>query len=151
MKKRLKVCEVAITYKSKVKPSQRPKLSKSKEVFNLLSKMYDENTVELKEYFKVVLLDQSNKVLGYYDLSFGGIDGTYVDVRHVMQVAILANATGIIITHNHPSGNPTPSVNDRRVTNQIKKASDIMNIRLVDHIIMTRETFYSFADEGDLI
>ena len=146
-----KVCEVAVTYRNKTKASERPQIVSSKDAYNYLSKVYDENTVELREYFKVVLLNQSNKVLGYYDLSFGGIDGTYCDIRHVMQIAILTNATSIMLSHNHPSGNPTPSVNDRRITTKIKQACDILNIRLIDHIIVTRESYYSFTDKGDLI
>ncbi|NDV84105.1 JAB domain-containing protein, partial [Bacteroides sp. 51] len=102
--------------------------------------------------FKVILLNQANKVLGVHNLSSGGIDGTYADVRQILQIAILSNAVGIIISHNHPSGNTSPSVNDRKLTTTIKQACDIMNIRLLDHIIVTKdEGYYSFTDEGELL
>ena len=146
----LRVSEVKLTYKTKVKASQRPKVSSSKEVYQLLLSIYDRNTIELKEYFKVVLINQANKVLGVHNLSEGGIDGTYADVRQIIQIAILSNAVGIILSHNHPSGNTTPSPNDRRLTTAIKQACDIINIRLIDHLIVTPESYYSFGDEGDL-
>ena len=143
--------EVKLTYKTKVKASQRPKLTTSREVYELLLRVYDKDTIELKEYFKIVLLNQANKVLGIHNLSEGGIDGTYCDVRQIMQIAILTNATGIILSHNHPSSNTTPSVGDRRITTAVKQACDIMDIRLLDHLIVTPESYYSFTDEGDLI
>ena len=146
----MRAAEVQVTYKTKVKASQRPKLTTSKEVYELLLKVYDTSTIELKEYFKVVLLNQANKVLGVHNLSEGGIDGTYADVRQIMQIAILTNASGVIISHNHPSGNTEPSINDRRLTTKIKQACDIMNIRLLDHVIVTLESYYSFTDEGEL-
>lgn len=142
--------EVQVTYKSKVKASQRPQITTSREVYELLMKVYNPDNIELKECFKVVLLNQANKVLGVHNLSIGGIDGTYADVRSILQIAILTNAVGIIVSHNHPSGNTSPSVNDRKLTTTIKQACDIMNIRLIDHIIVTLESYYSFGDEGDL-
>jgi len=143
-----KVSEVSVSYKTKVKASERPQLKSSKEVFELLLRIYDENTIELKEYFKIVLLNSANKVLGVHNLSEGGINGVIADVRQIMQIAILTNATGIIISHNHPSGNTTPSTQDERITNAVKDACDIMNIRLFDHLIVTTENYFSFADEG---
>ena len=111
-------------------------------------KVYDPDTIELKEYFKVILLNQANKVLGVHHLSTGGVDGTYCDVRNVLQVALLTNAVGLILSHNHPSGNTTPSVGDRKLTTAIKQACDVMNLRLLDHLIVTPESYYSFTDEG---
>lgn len=144
------VCEVAVSYKNKTKASERPQIVSSKSAYEYLSQVYDENTVELREYFKVVLLNQANRVLGYSDISFGGIDGTYCDVRHIMQVAILSNATGIILSHNHPSGNTEPSLQDKRSTAAIQEACKFMKINLIDHMIIARESYYSFADEGIL-
>lgn len=141
------VCEVAVSYRNKTKASERPQIVSSKSAYEYLSQVYDENTVELREYFKVVLLNQANRVLGYSDISFGGIDGTYCDVRHIMQVAILSNATGIIISHNHPSGGkPTPSESDKKLTAAIEEACKFLNITLIDHMVITKEDYYSFAD-----
>lgn len=143
-----KVCEVSVSYSSKVKASERYKVLCSKDIFNLLLKVYDENTIEYKEYFKVILLNNANKVLGVHNLSEGGICGTYVDIRQVLQIALLTNATSIIISHNHPSGNTTPSLEDRKLTTSIQQGCKAINIRLLDHLIVTPESYYSFADEG---
>lgn len=143
-----KICEVSVSYSTPIKASQRPRLSNSQEVNELLLRVFDQNTVELKEYFKVILLNQANKVLGVHNLSEGGITEVIADIRQIMQIAILTNATGIILSHNHPSGNREPSQEDKKLTNQVNQACNIMNIRLVDHIIVTTENYYSFADEG---
>ena len=106
------------------------------------------DTIEYRESMKLVLLNRANKVLGVYNLSEGGIDGTYCDVRQILQIALLSNASGVIMSHNHPSGNTTPSIADEKLTTQVKQACDIMNIRLLDHLIVTLESYYSFTDEG---
>jgi DNA repair protein RadC len=82
------------------------------------------------------------------DISDGGISGTITDVRLIMQCAILTNASGIILCHNHPSGNLIPSADDDAATFRVKKACEVMNINLLDHIIISPESFYSFADDG---
>ena len=81
-------------------------------------------------------------------LSSGGITGTVADPRNILQAAILSNATGIILCHNHPSGNLEPSSFDEAITSKIKEAAAYLDIRIMDHIILTSESFYSFADEG---
>lgn len=143
-----KVSEVTVSYKTKVKAKERYQILCSKDIYNVLMKVYDMDTIEYKEYFKVVLLNSANKVLGVHNLSEGGIDGTYCDVRLILQIALLTNATGIIISHNHPSGNIEPSINDKRMTTAVQQAAKIMNIRLLDSLIITPESYYSFADEG---
>ena len=103
-----------------------------------------------KEEFWAVYLNQSNRIIRRERLSVGGIAGTYVDIRLIMKEAILCNATGMIISHNHPSGNENPSPEDNRITEQIKKAADSLNIRLTDHIIITSNTYYSYVENGML-
>ena len=103
-----------------------------------------------KEEFWAVYLNQSNRIIRKERLSVGGIAGTYVDIRLIMKEAILCNATGMIISHNHPSGNENPSTEDNRITEQIKKAADSLNIRLTDHIIITSNTYYSYVENGML-
>lgn len=104
-----------------------------------------------QEEFWILLLNQSNKVIDKVRISTGGIDGTYADVRLILREAILQRATGMVLIHNHPSGNPTPSAGDKRVTTAVSKGAQTMNIRLSDHIIVCDGAYYSFADEGDLI
>jgi DNA repair protein RadC len=102
------------------------------------------------EEFWVLLLNQSNKVIDTVRVSSGGIAGTYVDVRLVLREALLRHATQIAVVHNHPSGNNQPSSEDRSLTQRISKASETMNIRLLDHVIICESCYYSFADEGML-
>ena len=103
-----------------------------------------------REEFWAVYLNQSNRVIRKERLSVGGLTGTLVDVRLIMKGALLCNATGIIISHNHPSGNEKPSGEDNRITEQVKKAADTLNIRLLDHVIITSNTYYSYVDNGML-
>lgn len=117
----------------------------------LIKRVYDEETIGYRETFKVLLLNNSNKIIGYSTISEGGLTSTIVDVRMIMQTALVSNATSIIITHNHPSGNPRPSVHDDNLTKKIKSACELMDIRLLDHIIVTPyDSFYSYCDEGRL-
>ena len=99
----MNVAEVQLSYKSNVKSSTRYKINSSQDAYELLTKYFPDDTIEYKESFKVVLLNQSNKVLGIVHISEGGISATYVDVRLILQAALLANATQVILAHNHPS------------------------------------------------
>lgn len=147
----LKACEVTLTYKTNVKPSERSKISNSKDAYELLiTRFYPKDTIEHKEIVKTILLNKAHKVLGVINVSEGGIDSSIIDCRLVLQAAILANATSLILTHNHPSGNVNPSECDNRMTLELKKACDFMKISLLDHIIVTNESFFSYADEGKI-
>lgn len=147
----LKVCEVKLTYQSKIKASDRYHISKSEDVYEVLKNCYDEDTLQYRETFKILLINQANKVLGVSNISEGGITETGADIRLILQAALLGNATAIILSHNHPSGNIFPSSIDKTLTSRIIKAAELMNIRVLDHIIITSDTYYSFADEGMLI
>jgi DNA repair protein RadC len=96
-----------------------------------------------------MLLTRSNKVLGIASISKGGINGTVPDVRIILQYAIKANASGIIICHNHPSGNVQPSESDIAITRKVKESGYVMDIQLLDHLIIVPEgRYYSIGDEG---
>ena len=95
-----------------------------------------------------MLLNNNNDVLYYSIISEGNITESLVDVRIIMQAALLVNATQIILCHNHPSGNLIPSIQDRQITDKIIKAGNIMNIIVLDHIILTVNDYYSFNDNG---
>ncbi len=144
------VNEVKLTYKTKQKASERPQINCSETTYNLLLKCFDTDTIELKESFKVLLLNRANKVLGVMNVSDGGISCTTVDARLIMQSVILSNATQIIMAHNHPSGSLIPSPEDCHITNRVKNACDLMNVQLLDHLIITPENYYSYADDGRL-
>ena len=107
------------------------------------------DSIEHIEEFKLLLMNRSNSVLGIMPVSKGGLSGTVTDVRLIFQGAIKANASGIIVCHNHPSGNLNPSESDTKITNKIKEAGNLMDIQLLDHLILTMDgTYYSFADNG---
>lgn len=146
----MNVAEVQLSYKSNVKSSTRYKINSSLDAYELLTKYFPDDTIEYKESFKVVLLNQSNKVLGIVPISEGGISATYVDVRLILQAALLANATQVILAHNHPSG-AIKSTLDDALTEKVKKAAELMEIHVADHIILSPEKeYYSYHDEGKL-
>ncbi len=142
------VAEVELVYKTKVKPSQRPKITTSVDAYEILQKIWNRDKIELVEEFKVLLLNRSNKVLGVLDASSGGITGTVADPRIILTAAIKANAVGIVLSHNHPSGSLKPSRADEELTVKIKEAARFLDMTVLDHIIITSEGYYSFADEG---
>ena len=144
------VSEIELVYKTAIKPSQRPKVSSSASAFEILLAGWNPDKIEFIEQFKVLLLSHSNRVLGQYELSTGGTSGTVADVRLIFAAALKANASGIIIAHNHPSGTLAASQADRDITKKVKEAGRILEIPLLDHLIITTEGYYSFADQGIL-
>jgi DNA repair protein RadC len=104
--------------------------------------------IELQEEFKILLLNQANRVLGIFSLSSVGITGTVADPRLIFGAAIKTCSTSIILSHSHPSGNLRPSRADEELTNKIKQAGQFLDIRVADHIIVSKEGYFSFADEG---
>lgn len=143
-----RVAEVELVYKTKVKPSERPKIGTVKECYELLKKLWNENTIEMQEEFKVILLNRANKVIGIYEASAGGLTGTVADPRLILAAAIKSLSVSIILSHNHPSGNLKPSRADEELTQKIKTAAAYHDIRVIDHMIISSEGYYSFADEG---
>ena len=103
-----------------------------------------------REAFVVLYLNNSNRTLGISVISIGGITGTLVDIRLVLYGALLSMATGLILVHNHPSGSLQPSGADRAITKKVKEAAKIMDVSLLDHLIITEDSYYSFADDGIL-
>lgn len=143
-----KVAEVELVYKTKVKASERPKINSSKDIYNVLRQIWDENKIDMVEEFKVIFLNRGNRVTGVYEASSGGITGTVADPRLILAAAIKSLSVSIILSHNHPSGNLKPSRADEELTLKIKEAGKYHDIRVIDHIIVTSEGYYSFADEG---
>jgi DNA repair protein RadC len=145
-----RVAEVELVYKTKVKASERPKIDSVRDSYKLLKEFWNENTIEMQEEFKVMLLNRGNRVIGIYEMSAGGITGTVADPRLILAAAIKSLAVSIILSHNHPSGNLKPSRADEELTQKIKCAASYHDIDVIDHIIITSEGYYSFADEGIL-
>ena len=144
------VAEVELVYKTQVKNSERPLIRTSRDCYETLLKIWNANKLEFQEEFKVLLLNQANRVTGVYETSCGGITGTVADPRLILAVAIKSLAVSIVLAHNHPSGNLKPSKADEELTQKIKHAGLYHEIKLLDHIIITSEGYFSFADEGVL-
>jgi DNA repair protein RadC len=122
-----------------------PQIKCSRDVFELVNPILSDLS---HEEFWILFLNRSNKVINRMKLSQGGISGTVTDVRMIMKKAIENLASGIIVCHNHPSGNLSPSESDTRITQKIKEAGALMDIALLDHLIISDKDFYSFADNG---
>ncbi len=144
------VAEVGLVYKTTVKASQRTKVCSTREAEKVFRRHWNQDTLELQEEMKVLYLNRTNHVLGIYPLSAGGINATLVDPRLVMMAGIRLGASYMILCHNHPSGNLKPSLEDKKLTYQIKAGAALLDMKLVDHIILTQEGYYSFSEEEAL-
>ncbi len=124
---------------------EKPQLLSSQDVFHVISP----SLMHLNhEEFWVCYLNRSNRLLGQLKLSQGGVSGTVIDVRLLLKRALELLASSLIICHNHPSGNLSPSENDKTITSKIRQAAEQMDIRLLDHLIVTDNSYFSFSDEG---
>lgn len=125
------------------------KITSSKAGYEFISQFYLDD-ISIFESFFLLTLNNSNETTGYFKISQGGITGTVVDIRIVAKYAIENLATGVILAHNHPSGKLVPSEQDRQITKKIKEALKMFDIQVLDHLILTEQSYYSFADEGIL-
>ena len=146
----MKVSEVELIYKKKESTANAKKIDTSKIAFDILISLWDKNKIDYVEHFYALYLNRANKVIGSILLSTGGCVGTVVDVKVLIQGAILSNAQAIVIAHNHPSGSLIPSNSDLDITSRIKTACNYFEISLLDHLIIADNDYYSFKDEGRL-
>jgi DNA repair protein RadC len=123
------------------------KISSSRSVFELMQPLVGELP---HEEFWIIYLNNSNKVIRKIQLSKGGITGTLVDIRLALKKALEVGATGIILVHNHPSGTLKPSEADKQLTKKLKTAGESLDIKVLDHVIITEKSYFSFADENVL-
>lgn len=147
-KNHVQVAEIQLSYKTKVKPSERPKINSSKDAYNILLQTWDDNKIEFVEQFKVLLINRANRVLGIVDISTGGLTGTVADPKIIFASALKANACSLILAHNHPSGNRHPSQADIDLSRKVREGGKLLEIQVLDHIIVTIEGFTSMSDEG---
>lgn len=124
---------------------EKKKITSSSSVFEFMQPIIGELP---HEEFWILYLNNSNKIINHLPLSKGGITGTLVDVRLVLKKCLELGATSIILSHNHPSGNLNPSSADKELTKKLKIASESLDIKILDHIIVTEKSYFSFADEG---
>lgn len=142
--------EFKISLKYKGKKSELETVSSSTDAASICRACFDESKIDWVEEMIIVALSQANKVMGFFKISSGGITGTVADPRVIFQFALLSNATGLILSHNHPSGTIVPSNNDDVLTDKIVQAAKYFDIKIIDHIIITDESHYSYRDNDKL-
>jgi DNA repair protein RadC len=136
------IAEIQLKY-STIK-RKKLKIINSDNAFKAFLRHWNEDTIELYEEFKIMLLNKANEVLGIYTLSQGGISATLVDMRLLFAVVLKSAATSIILAHNHPSGNLKPSEADKQLFRKINKAAKLLDITVHDNLIITKVDYYSF-------
>lgn len=146
--KTFKVAEVEISYKPDYKVSERPQISSSNDAYQILIQQWNMDKIQLLEEFKILLVNRRNRVLGMVDISQGGLSGTVADPKVIFAGALKSCASGIILAHNHPSGELDPSREDIALTNKIKAGAELLDLKVLDHLIISIDSYYSFADEG---
>ena len=145
------VSEIEISYTPKYLGFSKPKIKCSQDIYDILKELFDVNALTIKEECIALFLNRSNRIIGSYKVSSGGITSTVVDIRIVLGIALKSLSCGVILAHTHPSGNLQPSKADIDLTHNFREAARLMDIRLLDHLIISTEGYYSFADEGNLI
>lgn len=144
---RLVVPEIVLTY-NRENERPYPAVTNSDVAAKIIRSFYKKGELELRESMFILFLDRSNQPIGYYLHSVGGINATIADKRLILSAALKALATGIIIAHNHPSGNTKPSIADEKVTKELKEAAALLDIAVLDSLVITTEDYSSMADEG---
>lgn len=126
---------------------ERIKINSSNDSANYIRQFYSDD-IEIYESFFILLLNRQNKTIGYAKISQGGVAGTVVDAKIIIKYIVDTLASGVILCHNHPSGNLTPSTQDLEITKKLSQAAKLVDSQVIDHIILTPDSFYSFADNG---
>lgn len=142
------LAELKVSYKRSTKKQPDTPFTSVVQAEEFLRSIWDSGTLELREEFVVVCLDASLRVLGWVRLHTGGLDSSPVDPRLVFGIALKCASAGIIVAHNHPSGSVTPSEHDIALTRRLSEGAKLLGIRLVDHLIVTRDDCFSFATAG---
>jgi DNA repair protein RadC len=142
------IAEIDLVYRRQIKASERPHIATSRDAYKLFRENWDDCKINLVEQFKILLLNRNNKVLGLADISLGGMGGTVVDPKIVFAIALKSCASGIILAHNHPSETLQPSQPDIQVTRNLALGGQYLDIRILDHLIITNDGYYSFADDA---
>lgn len=144
------VSEIQIHYKHKIASSERPMIKTSKDAADILRPLFLD-FVEHREAMYALYLNRANRVQASFLIGLGGVTGVVADPKIIFQGALKCNACGVILAHNHPSGNRTPSQADLDLTKKVKEGASLLELSLLDHlIIMPDQGYFSFADEGHL-
>ena len=147
METSLELAEVKVVYKRSRRNAI--KIINSKDCFEILYSLFNKDTIEYREEFFLLLLNRPQYFLGWIKLSVGGTTGTVVDPKIIFTIALQTNTCSIVLCHNHPSGNLCPSEEDIKLTERIKNGGKLLDIKLLDHLIITPDgSYYSFTDDG---
>lgn len=142
----MKLQEIEISYKRSERPTK--KISCSRDAYEILDGIWNLNLIHIQEEFKLLLLNRANTVIGHYSLSKGGLSGTIADARLIFSVALKTASSSIILAHNHPTGYLKPSAADLKLTRKLVRGGKFLDITILDHIIVSSDGYFSFADEG---
>jgi len=137
-----------ITIKLKKGEILKCQIKTSKDATDTFRKIWDVDTLPIYESMICIFLNRNNNTIGWYKVSQGGLSGTLMDARLILSIALTSLAQGLILCHNHPSGALSPSESDISVSKKLKEAGNLMDIQLLDHIILTEESYFSMADNG---
>ena len=148
VQKTFNVAEVEISYKPDYKVNERPQISRPDDAYQILIEQWNMNKIELLEEFKILLVNRRNRVLEIVEVSQGGLSGTVADPKVIFAAALKSCASGIVLAHNHPGGELDPSREDIALTNKIKAGAELLDLKVLDHLIISKDSYYSFADEG---
>ena len=143
-----KVNEVHIVYRNTTPYQDRIQIRSSATAYEILLASWDQNRLEIVEQFKILLLNQQNHCLAISEIATGGTSSCLADPKVIFTTALKANATGIILAHNHPSGNLQPSEADKILTQKLKDGGKLLDIAVLDHLIVTSRNYCSFANDG---
>ena len=142
--------KISVSFDKILKKSELMKITSSRDAYEIFKRVFNADTFDWCEEVVMLCVNNSNKVVGFYKISSGGMTGTVIDVRMIFTTALQCLATSIIIAHNHPSGTLIPSEADKAITKKIKEAGKFLDINILDHLIITDESYFSFGDDGIL-
>ena len=140
------IAELEVKYTPNKYDGEIKKITNSNEAYQLVLESWNKETLQLFEEFKVIMLNNSNEVLGIWVMSKGGMTGTAVDVKLLFSVVLKSCAAAIITVHNHPSGNLQPSESDSNIYEKMKSVASFLDVRYLDNLIITKDGYYSFMD-----
>lgn len=139
--------EISIKYKG-TKKSDIKSISNSSDIYEVLKLMFNQDTIEWTEEVVLMCLTRSNKVIGYYKVSSGGLSASIVDPKVIFTIALnCAGTCHLVLAHNHPSGALVPSTQDDDITQKIKQGAALLDMKLLDHLIVTKDGYYSYCDQ----
>lgn len=145
-----RIPKIKVSFTPKKCITSRIAIHSSKDAYTALMNIYDMNTIHLYEEFIVLYLDRRNRIMGWRKIGQGNCAGVVVNLQLIFGIAVQSSTSAIIISHNHPSNFTKPSQQDKDMTSKIRDGCKLFDMKLLDHLIVTADSFYSFADEGEI-